>query len=61
MVKGFGWTEDDVAAVTDDDKRLLADAEKVTDVIVTPAFAVLDDAEAHALLDGLTAAEAAVA
>ena len=60
MVKGFGWAEEDAAVVTDDDKRLLAEAEKVTDVIVTPAFAVLDDAEAQALLDGLTAAEAAV-
>jgi len=61
MVKGFGWAEEDAAVVTDEDKRLLAEAEKVTDVIVTPAFAVLDDAEAQALLAGLTAAEAAVA
>jgi len=60
MVKGFGWAEEDAAVVTDEDKRLLAEAEKVTDVIVTPAFARLDEAEAQALLDGLTAAEAAV-
>lgn len=61
MVEGFGWTADDAAAVTDDDKRLLADAERITDIIVTPAFAVLDAAEATALVDGLTAAHAAIA
>src|SRR5262249_7071975 len=61
MVKGFGWAEEDAASVTEDDKRLLAEAETVTDVIVTPAYAALDDTEATALLDGLAAAEAAVA
>jgi hypothetical protein len=60
MVAGFGWTDADTAVVTDDDKRLLAEAEQVTDVIVTPAFAVLDDAAATALVDGLAAAEAAI-
>jgi hypothetical protein len=60
MVAGFGWTDADAAGVTDDDKRLLEQAEQVTDVIVTPAFAALDGDGATALVDGLTAAEAAL-
>jgi hypothetical protein len=61
MVEGFGWTPADAEAVSDEERALLAEADRVTDVIVTPAFAVLDDAGATALLRGLDAAGAAAA
>lgn len=61
MVAGFGWTDADAEGISDDDKRLLDEAERITDVIVTPAYAVLDDVGATALVDGLAAAEAALA
>ena len=60
MVKGFGWAEDDASAVNEADHALLAQAEQVTDVIVTPAYAVLDDAAGKALVHGLEGATAAV-
>ena len=61
MVTGFGWPEGAGDAVTDDERTLLDQAEQITDVIVTPAYAVLDDDAATALVDGLEGATAAVA
>jgi hypothetical protein len=57
----FGWKPDQAPAVSDEDRALRAEAEALTDRIVTPAFAVLDDAGAAALLDGLAAMERALA
>jgi hypothetical protein len=57
----FGWKPDQVPAVGDGDRALRAEAEALTDRIVTPAFAVLDDEGGRALLDGLTAMEGALA
>lgn len=59
-VRMFGWTDADAPEVTDETHRLLAEAEAVTDRIVRPAFAALDDAEAAALLSGLQAIQAAL-
>ena len=61
MIEGFGWQGSDADAVTDEDRRLLQEAETVTDRIVRPAFAVLGDAEQRALLDGLERMRAATA
>jgi hypothetical protein len=49
----FGWTEGDAPTPTDEDRAALAEAERVTDRIVAPAFAVLDDDGAAALLGGI--------
>jgi len=60
MVEGFGWTPADAAAVTDEDRASLQQAEAVTDRIVAPAFAALDEAGQQALLDGLAGIQAAL-
>lgn len=48
----FGW-RGDPPAVADAERRMLADAEALTDRLVGPAFAALDDDGAAALVDGL--------
>lgn len=57
----FGWDDEEAPTVTDRERALLDDAEAMTDRLVTPAYAVLDDAGQAALLDGLEAMEAALA
>jgi hypothetical protein len=57
----FGWGEDQVPTVTDADRAGMVEAEALTDRIVTPAYAALDDAQAAALLAGLDAMEPALA
>ena len=57
----FGWPKDSAATVTDADRVKLDAAEAITDALVTPAFAVLDEAGQAALLAGLAAVEAAYA
>jgi hypothetical protein len=57
----FGWKPDEVPAASEEDRARRAEAERLTDRIVTPAFAVLDDDGARALLDGLDAMEGALA
>jgi hypothetical protein len=57
----FGWTEDLAPTVTDADRAGMVEAEAITDRVVTPAYAALDDAGARALLSGLDAMEAALA
>ena len=47
--------------LTDADRAKLDQAEKITDAIVEPAYAVLSDAERSALLDGLKAVQTALA
>jgi hypothetical protein len=59
MVKSFGWPEE-VPPITDDDHRNLARADALTDRLVAPAFATLDDEGAKALVAGLERFEAAV-
>ncbi|MDQ2728407.1 MAG: hypothetical protein M3Y91_11215 [Actinomycetota bacterium] len=56
----FGWTADQVPTVTDIDRRRLADIDATTDRLVAPAYAVLDDAGAHALTGGVRALQAAL-
>ncbi|MCU1353606.1 MAG: hypothetical protein JWM05_2815 [Acidimicrobiales bacterium] len=56
----FGWTEDDAPEVDDDARARHAAAEAMTDDLVRPAYAALDDAGAAALLAGLDGIEAAL-
>ena len=53
MVEGFGWTAADAEGTSDEDRTLLDRAEEITDRIVTPAYAALDEAGQRALLHGL--------
>jgi hypothetical protein len=59
MVSAFGYGES--PEVSEDDRALLAEAEVITDRIVTPAWAALDEEEAVAFARGLDAIEAALA
>lgn len=54
----FGW--DDAPAITDADRARRAAAEALTDDLVRPAYAALDDAQAKAFVSGLDAIEAAL-
>jgi hypothetical protein len=49
----FGWDEDDVPRVTDDDRARLGAADELTDQLMGPAFSVLDPSAEAALLGGL--------
>ena len=60
MVELFGWTAADAAAVTDEHRALLAEAEALTDRAVRPAYAALDAAAGDALMDGLRRARTAI-
>jgi helix-turn-helix protein len=55
MYETFGWSDDDRPTVTDVDATALAAADALTDRIVTPAYSVLDDDGAAALVAGLRA------
>ena len=54
----FGW--DEAPAVTDDARHRLDEAEALTDELLIPAYSVLDDAAAEALLDGTRSMAAAL-
>lgn len=56
----FGWPDGDVPEVADEHSRRLADSETLTDEIVLPAYSVLDDKGAEALVSGIEAISAAV-
>lgn len=60
MWKMFGYPEDELPTLSDADKRKLDEAEKITDAIVEPAYAVLSDSERTALVEGLKAVQAAL-
>lgn len=60
MWKQFGYTEDEAPEVTDAILKKMDEAEKLTDAIVEPAFAVLTQDERKTLLDGLEATKAAL-
>jgi DNA-binding MarR family transcriptional regulator len=47
--------------ITDAIRAAMAEAERNTDKLVEPAYAVLSDAERVALIDGLNAVKAALA
>ena len=49
----FGWPVDDVPEISDEQRAAVDAAEVLTDDLVRPAFAVLDDAGAAALVRGL--------
>ncbi|HAP74627.1 MAG TPA: hypothetical protein DCR14_00910 [Acidimicrobiaceae bacterium] len=60
-VKMFGWAETDAPVIDDALLGRMAEAEALTDRIVLPAFAVLDQAERAAMVAGLAAVGAALA
>jgi hypothetical protein len=49
----FGWSSDDVPGITDADRSLRDEAEALTDRIVRPAYAMLDEAAQQVFIDGL--------
>ena len=56
----FGWSEGEEPAVTDEHRRLVKEAEALTDRLVTPAYSVLDEDGRAAMLDGIRAVSAAL-
>jgi hypothetical protein len=60
MWKQFGYTEEEAPEVTDELLKKMDAAEKMTDAIVEPAFAVLTQDERKTLVEGLEAAKAAL-
>lgn len=59
-VKMFGWSDDDAPTMPSDAAARLERAERITDDIVLPAFAVLDGAGRRALVDGAKAIQSAL-
>jgi hypothetical protein len=57
----FGWGPEDAPPITDEERAQLDAADELTDRLVLPAYAVLDEEGGQALLDGLEALEAALA
>ena len=57
----FGWSEEEVPVVTDDERAKWAAAEALTDRLVLPAYSSLDDAGRQAFLAGVEAIDAALA
>lgn len=61
MWKQFGYSEDEMPTITDEIRQAMKTAEEITDRIVEPAYAVLNDAERATLVSGLQAVKAALA
>lgn len=61
MWKQFGYSEDEMPVIDDAFLAQMAEAERITDEIVEPAFSVLNDAERAALVAGVSAAKDALA
>jgi hypothetical protein len=57
----FGWTDADAPEITDAHRAKLAVADEITDQLVLPAYAVLDEAGRDALVTGLDRIAAALA
>jgi hypothetical protein len=57
----FGWGEEDTPTITAEERSTWAIAEHLTDRIVLPAYAVLDEGGRRALTAGLAAMESALA
>jgi hypothetical protein len=49
----FGWNDADAPEITEAEVAMLADADAITDRLVLPAYAVLDEAGRDALVTGL--------
>ena len=60
MWKQFGYPEDEMPTIDDAVKAKMAAAEALTDAIVAPAYAVLNDAERQTVVTGLQAVKAAL-
>jgi hypothetical protein len=60
MMEMFGWQGDDIPITTNDDVEKLMDADRLTDLLVLPAYAVLDTAERAAFAEGLERMQEAV-
>jgi hypothetical protein len=60
MWKQFGYPEDEMPTIDDAVKAKMAAAEALTDAIVAPAYAVLNDAERQTVATGLQAVKAAL-
>lgn len=56
----FGWSAEDAPQIDDDARRRLDEAEQLTDRIVAPAFAVLNEKERADLLAGAEAIKQAL-
>jgi len=56
----FGWSEEDVPEVTDEDRLAYASAESLTDRLLLPAYGVLDGEGQGALEAGIDRMQAAV-
>jgi len=56
----FGWSAEDAPQIDDEARRRLDEAEHLTDRIVAPAFAVLNEKERNDLLAGATAIKQAL-
>jgi hypothetical protein len=56
----FGWSEEDIRVPTDEDRSLLDAANDLTNRLMAPAYSVLDEDGAAALLHGLDGAVAAL-
>lgn len=56
----FGWTPADGPVIDEAVKAKMDEAEALTDRLVTPAYAVLDEAERVAFVAGLHAIRAAL-
>jgi hypothetical protein len=61
MWESFGYGDEPVPADTEEVRSLLAEADALTQRLITPAYAVLSDAEREALQTGLDALAAAAA
>jgi hypothetical protein len=57
----FGWDENNLPTVTDADRKAHTQAEAMTDALIAPAFAVLDDKGRESMLTVLRQMDAAVA
>jgi len=57
----FGWTDADLVTVTPDIQQAWEDAEALTDRLVRPAYAALDEVGAADLVGGIAQIEAALA
>ncbi|HET9691319.1 MAG TPA: hypothetical protein VFP61_09200 [Acidimicrobiales bacterium] len=61
MVEGFGWEAGSLPEATDDDRRLLAEADRLTDRATARPYRALDAAGADALRAGADGIAAALA
>ena len=60
-IEMFGWTQGDAPDITDVEIEKLAQADAITDALVLPAYAVLDEAGRDAFVTGIDAIAAALA